>query len=73
MSYLRVNSIRLGYSLPDNVLKKLGFGVARISVEARNPFVIASSYKGYFDPETCGNVYTQPLPRTFSCGIDLTF
>jgi len=73
MSYLRVNSIRLGYSLPDNVLKKLGFGAARISVEARNPFVIASSYKGYFDPETWGNVYTQPLPRTFSCGIDLTF
>lgn len=73
MSYLRVNSIRLGYTLPENLVKKLHLGAARISVEARNPFVIASSYKGYFDPETWGNVYTQPLPKTFSCGLDLTF
>ena len=28
---------------------------------------------GYFDPETYGNIYTQPLAKTFSCGIDLTF
>ena len=73
MSYLRVNSIRLGYTLPENVIKKLRLGSARISAEARNPFVIASSYKGYFDPETWGNVYTQPLPKTFSLGLDLTF
>ena len=73
MSYLRVSSIRLGYSFPKALMDKLHLGAARISVEARNPFVIASSYKGYFDPETWGNVYTQPLPRTFSCGLDITF
>ncbi|HAH74030.1 MAG TPA: SusC/RagA family TonB-linked outer membrane protein, partial [Butyricimonas virosa] len=44
MSYLRVNSIRLGYTLPNEVIKKLRLGSARISFEARNPFVIASSY-----------------------------
>ena len=73
MSYLRVNSIRLGYTLPNDVIKKLRLGSARISFETRNPFVIASSYKGYFDPETWGNIYTQPLPKTFSCGLDITF
>ena len=73
MSYLRVNSIRLGYTLPNEVIKKLRLGSARISFEARNPFVIASSYKGYFDPETWGNIYAQPLPKTFSCGLDITF
>lgn len=73
MSYLRVSSIRLGYSLPLAVAQKLHLGSVRVSLEARNPFVIASSYKGYFDPETWGNVYTQPLPRTFSCGLDITF
>ncbi len=52
---------------------RIGFSAARVSFEARNPFVLGSSYKGYFDPETYGNIYTQPLARTFSCGIDLTF
>lgn len=73
MSYLRVNSIRLGYTLPGDIAKKLRLGSARVSFETRNPFVIASSYKGYFDPETYGNIYTQPLAKTFSCGLDLTF
>lgn len=73
MSYWRISSIRLGYTLPSEIAKKLHLGAARISFEARNPFVVATSYKGYFDPETWGNIYTQPLPKTFSCGIDLTF
>lgn len=73
MSYMRINSIRLGYSIPAEALKKIGFASARISFEARNPFVFGTSYKGYFDPETYGNIYSQPLAKTFSCGIDLTF
>lgn len=73
MSYMRVNSIRFGYSIPERVMGRIGFSAARVSFEARNPFVLGSSYKGYFDPETYGNIYTQPLARTFSCGIDLTF
>lgn len=73
MSYLRVNNIRLGYNLGDRLLKKLRLAAARINFEARNPFVIGSSYKGYFDPESYGNIYSQPMPKTFSCGLDLTF
>ncbi len=72
-SYMRINSIRLGYALPAETLKKIGFSSARVSLEARNPFVLGTAYKGYFDPETYGNIYSQPLARTFSCGIDLTF
>lgn len=73
MNYLRVNSIRLGYTFGEKVLNKLGLASARLSVEARNPFVFGSSYKGYFDPESFGSIYSQPLPKTFSCGLDLTF
>ena len=73
MNYLRVNSIRLGYNLPEKLAKKLYLANARISAEARNPFVFGSSYKGYFDPESYGNIYNQPLPKTFSVGLDLTF
>ena len=73
MSYLRVNSIRLGYNFGERVTRKLRVAAARISVEARNPFVWGGSYKGYFDPESFGNIYAQPLPKTFSVGLDLTF
>lgn len=72
-SYLRVNSIRLGYNLPEKVIRKLSLANARVSAEARNPFVWGSSYKGYFDPESYGSIYAQPQPRTFSVGLDLTF
>lgn len=73
MSYLRINSIRLGYSLPSSLLKKIHIAAARFSFEVRNPFVIATNYDGYFDPETYGNIYAQPLPRTFSIGLNLSF
>lgn len=72
-SYLRVNSIRLGYTLPESLTKKLRLANARVSFESRNPFVFGTSYKGYFDPESYGNIYAQPQPQTFSCGLDLTF
>lgn len=72
-SYLRVNSIRLGYNLSEEVARKLHLASARLNVEARNPLVFGTSYKGYFDPETYGNIYAQPIPRTFSVGLDLTF
>lgn len=72
-SYLRVNSIRLGYNLSEQVARKLHLASARLNVETRNPFAFGSSYKGYFDPETYGNIYAQPIARTFSVGLDLTF
>ncbi|MBD9179409.1 MAG: SusC/RagA family TonB-linked outer membrane protein [Odoribacter splanchnicus] len=73
INYLRVNSIRLGYTLPSKLAQKICMTHARVSVEARNPFVLGSSYKGYFDPESYGNIYSQPLPKTFSCGLELAF
>lgn len=73
MSYLRVNSIRLGYTLPAEVSRKLRLASVRFSVEARNPFVISTNYDGYLDPETYGNIYTQPMARTVSFGINVSF
>lgn len=73
ISYMRISSIRLGYSLPSEILKNKFISSARFSFEARNPFVIGSSYKGYFDPETYGNIYAQPIAKSFSVGVNLTF
>lgn len=73
ISYMRISSIRLGYSLPSEILKNKFISSARFNFEARNPFVIGSSYKGYFDPETYGNIYAQPIAKSFSVGVNLTF
>ena len=51
INYLRVNSIRLGYTFPERISRRLHMASLRLHFEARNPFVIASNYDGYFDPE----------------------
>lgn len=73
ISYLRINSIRLGYTIPSNILKDKFISSARFSLEARNPFVFGTNYDGYFDPETYGNIYAQPIPKSFSIGVNLSF
>lgn len=73
ISYIRVNSIRLGYDLPKTLLAKVGVSALKLNVEARNPFVIASNYDGYFDPETLGKIYAQPMPRSLTVGMNVTF
>ncbi|MGS2762625.1 SusC/RagA family TonB-linked outer membrane protein [Sinomicrobium sp. M5D2P9] len=73
MSYLRISSIRLGYSLPKSVTSKLKIDNIRFNVEGRNLFVISSDYEGYFDPETYGNIYAQPIPKSIALGLNASF
>jgi TonB-linked SusC/RagA family outer membrane protein len=73
MSYMRLSSVRLGYTLPKSIVDKMNIQSVRFNLEARNLFVISSDYKGYFDPETFGNIYAQPIPKSFTLGCNLTF
>lgn len=73
MNYLRINSMRLGYTLPAKVAGKVKASSLRISVEGRNMLVFGSDYKGYFDPETYGNIYAQPITKSISIGLNATF
>ena len=73
MSYMRLSSMRLGYTLPKSIVDKMNLQNVRFNLEARNLFVISSDYKGYFDPETFGNIYAQPIPKSFTLGCNLTF
>ncbi len=73
MSYMRLNSMRLGYTFPKAFTDQINISSIRLNVEARNLFVISSDFKGYFDPETYGNIYTQPVPRSFTLGCNVTF
>ena len=73
ISYVRVSSIRLGYTMPSAISSKVKANSLRISLEARNPFVFGTSHKGFFDPETYGNLYAQPITKSISIGLNATF
>ena len=73
MSYVRINSIRLGYSMPSKIAKRIGAGSIRLNVEGRNLFVFGDSYDGYFDPETYGDFYAQPITKSFTFGLSAQF
>ena len=73
MSYIRISSIRLSYALPARHLEKLKLSGLNFNIEGRNLFVFGSDYDGFFDPETYGSLYAQPIPKVISAGFNLTF
>lgn len=73
ISFLRINSIRFGYGIPEKLLEKVKVSAARLTLEMRNPFVFATGYQGYFDPETYGNIWAQPIARSIGFGLHLSF
>ena len=72
-NYARLQSLRLGYKLPTQWLSRIGVKSASLSLEARNLLVIASNYDNYLDPETMGNPYAQPIPKSFIFGVNVNF
>ena len=72
-NYCRLQSLRLGYRIPKQWLQPVGITSASLSIEARNLFVIASDYDNYLDPETMGNPYAQPIPKSFIFGLSVNF
>ncbi|WBL22730.1 SusC/RagA family TonB-linked outer membrane protein [Zunongwangia sp. HRR-M8] len=72
ISYIRISSIRLSYALPKKQLEKLKISGLNFNLEARNMFVIGTDYDGYFDPETYGSLYAQPIPKIISVGFNLS-
>jgi TonB-linked SusC/RagA family outer membrane protein len=72
-NYMRVQSIRLGYDLPESLIKVFRIHSGVVSLEARNLFVIASDYKNFLDPETMGNPSAQPIPKTIIFSLNLNF
>lgn len=73
LNYFRINSIRLGYSIPSEYLKNMGIRNFKLSVEGRNLFVFSNGYSGYFDPETYGNIYASPIQKSITFGLSLNF
>ncbi|WP_158563354.1 SusC/RagA family TonB-linked outer membrane protein [Chitinophaga silvatica] len=71
--YVRVRNITLGYRLPEEICNRTRFKALKVTAEVRNPFVFSGNYDGFLDPETMGNIYAQPIPKTFTIGLNATF
>jgi hypothetical protein len=80
-SYLRINNITLGYSLPKNILQKLSLSRFRIYGTVNN-LATFTKYSGYdpevntrrSDPLTQGVDFAgYPRAKTWVAGINLTF
>jgi len=80
-SFIRINNITLGYTLPVNLVRKIKLSRVRVYVTANNVAVI-TGYSGY-DPEvntrrdtpvTPGVDYSAyPRSRSFITGLNVTF
>ena len=73
LSYVRLQNIRVAYHLPSEWLRKINIGGATVGLEARNLFVFGSSYKNYMDPESMGNLYSTPIPKSVTFNLNLNF
>jgi hypothetical protein len=70
-AYMRLKMIKLGYSLPKNILDKVGLESVKIYFTGENLFMISGLPKG-LDPEL-GASHTFPLAKDLSFGTTITF
>lgn len=71
--YVRLQSINLGYNLPTSLVHKWRLSTIRVALEARNLFVFGSNYKNFLDPETMGNPFAQPIPKSYTFNLQVKF
>jgi len=75
-SYFRFKTVQLGYTLPNDLSKRVGLQKARLYVMAENLWTI-TKYSG-FDPEIGGGVMSidrgiYPQARSFMVGLNVAF
>ena len=70
-SFFRCNSISLGYTVPEEWVKRMKLTGLSINASVSNPFIIVSKdFKG-MDPEVATG--SQPISRNYSLSINLSF
>ncbi len=78
-SFLRCTDITLGYTLPQNIIRKAGMSKLRFYASVTNPFII-TNYSG-FDPEVdvqsgltpSFDMNRYPRSRSYVFGLNVTF
>ncbi|MGN6509067.1 MAG: SusC/RagA family TonB-linked outer membrane protein, partial [Chitinophaga sp.] len=76
LAYLRLKNVTLGYSLPDNVLRRVKLSRCRFYISGDNLLTWTKLESDYIDPEQAaadanGRVY--PFGKVFSAGLDISF
>ena len=72
-SYIRMKSMEIGYSIPERILRKIGFSKTRIYVQGLNLVTWDELKKYDVDPETNTGGDWYPIQRVVSFGVDVTF
>lgn len=76
VQWFRLKSVELGYTLPKDLLSKVGVDALRLYVSGDNLFMVFNNLKKYGagDPEfLSGNGGTYPNMRRLNFGLNLTF
>ena len=76
-TYVRLKSLEIGYALPKNLISKVGLKNARVFMSGTNLITICNKIVKPWDPERNQSDYVgtlgQPLMKTYSLGVNITF
>ena len=70
-SFLRLKSLEIGYSLPENLIRKWGLNTVRIYFNGSN-LLTWSKFK-LWDPEMGPNGLGYPIQRVYNIGLNVNF
>lgn len=72
-TYLRLKSMELGYTIPEKLIKRIGFKAIRVSVNGNNLFTWDKMLSPMNDPEVrASDSMRFPLVRTITFGLSAT-
>lgn len=71
--HVRLQNLRVGYKLPETILRPLNIASATVAIEGRNLFVFGADYNNFMDPETMSNQFAQPIPKSFTFNLSVNF
>ncbi len=76
-AYLRLKSLEIGYTLPDNFVKKMGIANARLYVNGFNLLTFCRKVLKQADPEREERSWNAnaayPLMKTYNIGVNINF
>ncbi|MCL3779265.1 SusC/RagA family TonB-linked outer membrane protein [Prolixibacteraceae bacterium JC049] len=70
-SFLRLKTLEVGYSMPQNLIKRIGAERLRLYLSGSN-LLCWSPFK-LWDPEMAGNGFGYPVQRVFNLGVQVSF
>jgi len=70
-SFMRLKSLEVGYSLPKDLIKHVGFTSARLYCSGTN--LLTFSVFDLWDPEMAGNGLAYPIQKVYNFGVQVSF